>query len=478
MKSEVITDYTKILATVGAVNGNGSREKLDAIIKTGASGLRINFSHAKYDEVKKQIKWIREISREINRNVSILADLQGPRIRLGDLQGDMRYELRKGDEIGLAYGITHDGGSVLPTQYDLSKKVKPGERMFLFDGKINAEVIAIEKNVVKITIFNDGFVTSRKGINLPDTDFSGDVLTDKDLTDLDFILTKDFDYIGMSFVHKADDVKKLQQILDNRDCDMKIISKIETREAIADENLEEIVRASDGVMVARGDLAYEIGAEVVPVVQRKIVELCQKHCKFSIVATQTMGSMVSASQPTRAEASDVANAAISGVDVVMLSEETAVGDYPVEAVAEMRKILIYVQKNLPVKPACEHTTGDKRRDAIGESVVKLAERLKASAIIVETFTGLMARNVAIHRPLAQVITVSGAQKVAQQLPLVYGIRSFYASDIHADYGNKLAEKLYSEGHFGDGKVTVVIVKSSNSNFEASVADTIVVKVLK
>ena len=469
---------TKILVTVGATDGNGSREIISDLIHAGANGLRINFSHAKYDEVKKQIKWIRQIANEVGRNVSILADLQGPKIRLGNLQNDMRYDIKKGDVIGLEYNTNHDGGSTLPTQYDLSTKVKVGERLFLFDGKISAEIVSIDGKTVKIKTENDGFVTSRKGINLPDTDFGGDILTDKDLEDLEFAMGQDFDYVGLSFIHTADDVRKVRQVLKDNNSDMKIISKIETREAIADENMEEIIKVSDGVMVARGDLAYEVGAEVVPVVRRHIVELCQKHCKFSIVATQMMGSMVDNPQPTRAEASDVATAAMEGVDVVMLSEETAVGSYPVAAVAEMRKILVYIQENLPVAPIYKREGGDKRRDAIGESVVMLAERLDADAIIVESLTGNMACNVAIHRPSMRVIAVSGSQRVAQQLPLIYGTRSYYAPDIQAGYGSTLAEKLFEQGYFGDKEVTLVIVGSSDPSFPLSVADTISVKTIK
>jgi pyruvate kinase len=468
---------TKILVTVGASDGNGSKEKLERIIKAGANGLRINFSHAKYEEVDQQIAWIREIAEKEGRNVSILADLQGPKIRLGNLKDDMTYAVKKGDELGLTYGIEHDGGSNLPTQFDLSTRVKPGERLFIFDGKVNTEVVRIDGQTVIVSVKNDGQFTSRKGINLPDTDFGRDVLTEKDLKDLDYILTQDFDYVSLSFVHLADDVKVLRKILKDHDSQLRIIPKVETRLAIEKENLEDIIKASDGVMVARGDLAYEVGNEVVPVVQRRIVELCQKHCKFSIVATQMMGSMVDSPQPSRAEASDVATAAIEGADVVMLSEETAVGKYPVEAVSEMRKILVYVQENLPIHAVYKGEGSDKRRDALAMSAVMLAEQLNATAIIVETRTGAMARNIAIHRPTQRIIAVSGVRKVAQQLPLLYGTRSYYASDIHSDYGSRLAEQLYKEGFFGDKPATIVIAKSSEPNFPVSVADTIFIKTL-
>ncbi|MDR2524548.1 MAG: pyruvate kinase [Candidatus Nomurabacteria bacterium] len=472
------TKCTKILATVGPVSGNGDRETIEKIMRAGANGLRINFSHAKYEEVEQQIGWIREMARQLDRNVSILADLQGPKIRIGNLKDDMKFEVKAGDELNLTFGIEHDGSNNLPIQYDLSEKVKVGERLYIFDGKINTEIIDVTGKTVKVAVKNDGYFTSRKGINLPDTDFAGDVLTAKDLEDLNFAMGQDFDYVSLSFVHLPGDVKVLREILQQNKSTLRIISKVETRQATEKANLEEIVKVSDGVMVARGDMGYEVGAVIVPVIQHKIIELCQKHCKLSIVATQMMGSMENNPQPTRAETNDVATAAIEGADVVMLSEETAVGKYPSEAVAEMRKTLVYVQENLPVHAIYRREGSDKRRDALAISVVMLAEQLDAAAIIVETRSGKMARNVAIHRPSRRIIAVSGVKSVAQQLPLLYGTRSYHAADIHADYGSKIAERLYEQGAFGEGPVTLVIAKSSAPNFDVSVADTIFIKTIE
>jgi len=478
MSKKFSTKCTKILATVGAIDGNGSRENLQKIIKSGVNGLRINFSHAKYSEVSKQIEWIRELAKEEYRNVSILADLQGPKIRLGNLKDNMKYEVKSGDRLFLTYGIEHDGSNNIPIQYNLSEKVKPGERLYIFDGKITTEVASVSDETVEVIVKNDGYFTSRKGINLPDTDFAGEVLTSKDLKDLEYILTEDFDYVSLSFIHLPSDIKVLKDILDKHKSTLRIISKVETRQAIMKENLEEIVKASDGVMVARGDMGYEAGVEVVPVVQRKIIEFCQKYCKLSIIATQMMGSMVDNPEPTRAEASDVANAAIQGADVVMLSEESAVGDYPSEAVAQMRKILVYVQDNVTIKPIYTREAVNDYRDALATSAVNLAEQLNAAAIVVETRSGEMARNVVIHRPNRRIIAVSGVKSVAQQLPLLYGTRSYYAADIHADYGLKISKKLHSKGLFGESPVTLVIVKSSDSQFDHSVADTIFIKTLE
>ena len=336
--------YTKILATVGAIDGNGNRENIKKIIESGAEGLRFNFSHAKHEDVKKQIAWAREAAMELNRRIFIVADLAGPKIRLGKLKG--RFSVKEGDELGLVYGVKHSGGPILPTQYNIAEFVRPGQMIFLFDGKIEAEVIEVAGNVVKIRIMNDGYLTSNNGINLPESDFLGEPLTDKDLHDLDFILSEDFDHVSLSFVHSVSDIVALRRIIKNKGSKARVIAKIETKAATVPGVLDKIIQESDGVMVARGDMAYEIGAELVPVVQWRIVQLCRKHRKFSIVATQMMSSMVDEPRPTRAEVSDVATAVVEGVTVAMLSEETALGDYPSETVAEMRRVIVTTKKHL------------------------------------------------------------------------------------------------------------------------------------
>ncbi|MDR3125994.1 MAG: pyruvate kinase [Candidatus Nomurabacteria bacterium] len=335
---------TKIVATIGATSGNGSREKLYEMIKAGMDAARINFSHAKYSEVEEQVKWIREISAELRQKVYLLADLAGPKIRLGELK-DGQFRIKKGDELGLAFGVAHSGGPILPVKFDFSQYVSPRQRVFIFDGKIEAEVVAVVGKVVKIVAKTDGYVTSRNGINLPDTSFVGDALTGKDLKDLEFIKTQDFDWVGLSFVHGAEDISMLRKIIRTYPRPPKIVAKIETKAAIEPRNLTEIIKASDGAMVARGDMAYEIGAELVPIIQWRIVKSCHEHKKFSIIATQMLESMVESASPTRAEVSDVARAVFEGANYVMLSEETALGKYPVETVKEMDRITKTIIKN-------------------------------------------------------------------------------------------------------------------------------------
>jgi pyruvate kinase len=294
--------------------------------------------------VEKQTKWIREISAELRQKVYILADLCGPKIRLGEIKGT-RYKIKAGDELGLCYGIKHNGGPILPVQFDFSQYVSPRQRIFLFDGKVEAEIVAVVGKTVKIVAKTDGYVTSRNGINLPDTSFMGDALTGKDLKDLEFIMEQDFDWVGLSFVHAPDDVIMLRKILRKGSKKLKIISKIETKAATETKNLAEIIKASDGAMVARGDMAYEVGPEMVPVIQWRIIKLCRSLSKISIVATQMMASMVDSQSPTRAEVSDVARAVFEGANYTMLSEETALGSYPVGTIVEMDRIIKIVFKN-------------------------------------------------------------------------------------------------------------------------------------
>ena len=337
-------EQTKILATIGALDGNGSCFGIEQIIAAGADGIRINFSHANHADAKKQIRWVRELAAKLDTHVFIVADLAGPKIRLGKLAG--RLDIQAGDELALVYGIEQNDGFTLPIQYDIAPYVRLHQRIFLFDGKVEAEIIAVDGCTVLIRALSSGYLTSYNGINLPDSDFTGDPITAKDQADLKFILKEDFDFICMSFVRSSDDIQVLRKILSNHGSRAQIIAKIETKAAVQKGVLGSIVRASDGVMVARGDMAYEIGVELVPVVQWRIVDLCKKYQKFSIVATQMLASMVDNPRPTRAETSDVAHAVLEGVNVTMLSEETALGKYPVEAVTEMRRIITAITRYL------------------------------------------------------------------------------------------------------------------------------------
>jgi len=446
---------------------------LEKLIQAGVNGLRLNFSHGDYDERTEQIKWIREASAKIGKPVAILQDLQGPKIRLGMLNEPT--EVKTGDEIILDHAAEHNG-LTFPVQYNLAEKVKVGEPIYIFDGKVRTTVLEIpSETAIKLRIENDGVLMSKKGINLPDTDFGGDILTPKDLKDIEYGLTQDIDYVALSFVQSPEDIHNLRQILVAGGSKAQIVAKIETKAAVKDDVMEEIVKATDGIMVARGDLAVEAGAEIVPIVQRKLLALCRKHGKLSIVATQMMASMVENPEPTRAEVSDVANAVIQGADTVMLSDETANGKYPLNAVASMKKVILYTQDNAPVSPFHDIIAKNAQLDAIGAAAVKLAEQLKVDAIISETKSGATAATIASHRPNLPIISVTSEPKVAQQLALSYANRSYVRPD-GSEAGFDLFKELKEEGLFGEGTSKVIIVSGQQPGV-IGLTDTIKVRAL-
>lgn len=470
---------TKILATLGP--STSTPEKIKQLMEAGANGFRLNFSHGSYEERLEQIKWIRDASVELNRPVAVLEDLQGPKIRLGALK-DNHFDVKQGDEIVLDYSVEeHDGSATLPVQYNLADKVKVDEPVYLFDGKVKTTMVErVSDTAIKLRIENDGYLMSKKGLNLPDTDFGGDILTEKDLKDIEFGATQDYDYVALSFVQSEEDINNLRQILVSHGSTAQIIAKVETKAAIKPETLEAIVKASDGVMVARGDLAVEAGAEIVPIIQRQIIALCRKYGKLSIVATQMMASMVDAPEPTRAEVSDVATATIMGADTVMLSDETANGNYPVEAVSAMRKTILYTQDNWPVTLGDEHvvTPEEMRRNAIAHAAVEVAEEIGATAIFAETKSGATAANIASVRPGLPICAVTSSQRAAQQLALTYATRSFVRPDGETA-GTELAKELFDQKYFGEDldKLTVVIVSGCHPGVTGG-TDTLRVRVVE
>ena len=472
-----IIKRTKILATLGPATN--SPEKIKALIEAGANGFRLNFSHGSYEERLDQIKWIRDASRQIGRPVAILQDLQGPKIRLGVLK-DNHFDVKAGSEIVLDYTVQeHDGSANLPIQYNLADKVKVGEPVYLFDGKIRGHMVErVSDTAIKVRIDNDGFLMSRKGLNLPDTDFGGDIITPKDMADIEFGADKDIDFVALSFIQSADDVNNLRQILVSQGSTAQIIAKIETKAAIEPETLKEIVKAADGVMAARGDMAVETSAEIVPIVEREIIRLCRKYGKLSIVATQMMASMVDSPEPTRAEVSDVATAAILGTDVVMLSDETANGNYPVETVKMMANTVRYTQSRWPMNDMpIEEGEANRRRNAIAHAAVEVAERVDADFIIAETKSGATAARIAALRPELPIIAVTPSPRVAQQLALSYATRS-YVRDDEEHAGVNVAKELLTTGKYSSNGRLVVVVVSGRQPGATGGTDTLRVRVIE
>lgn len=411
---------TKIIATVGP--STDSFEAIKELIASGANGIRLNFSHGTYAERDRQIPWIRKASRELKKPVAIIQDLQGPKIRLGDF--DDIIQVQKGQSLRFGYKTNWVETGVIPTQYDLSVKIKRGERLYLYDGKVRTVVTSVKDGVVHAEAMNNGILIQRKGINLPDTDFGGDVITEKDKADLAYGSQQDIDYVAMSFVQSAADIEHMRRLIKNLGGGRKVIAKVETQLAV--ENIESIVQAADAVMVARGDLAVETPAESVPIVQRQIIGLGLKHGKPTIVATQMLASMTEMPEPTRAEVSDVATAVLVGADCVMLSDETANGQYPIEAVDIMKRVIMYTQSHAPVKAVfpAEESRVVTRQLAISRGIISLATSIRAAAIVAETKSGATALQIAAERPETPLIAVTDDPRTAQQLAIVYSVKSY------------------------------------------------------
>lgn len=459
---------TKIIATVGPATD--SYESIKEMIASGADGLRLNFSHGDPEEREQQIKWIRKAQEELNKPVAIIQDLQGPKIRLGDFDGILN--VRKGQNLEFKYNADLSRSGIIPLQYDLSKKIKRGERLLLFDGRVKTVVTSVKNGIIHARSENEGILVQRKGINLPDTDFGGDIVTTKDKKDIVFGASQDIDYVALSFVQTSDDIEHLRRLLSNSGSKVKIIAKIETSAAV--DNLEEIFEAADVVMVARGDLAVETLPESVPVLQRQIIGLGLQYRKPTIVATQMLGSMTETTEPTRAEVSDIATAVIVGADCVMLSDETASGKYPIEAVKVMKRVIMYTQTNSNVKAQFPDFEEHTRQSAIAASIIDLAETIKAKAIVAETKTGATVLNIAAWRPDLPVVAITADERVSHQLSIVYGTEC-YRRPVDKNALTKLTNWLRDRKVLNRGDV--IVTASGKYPGVVGTTDTIKVRVL-
>ena len=460
---------TKIIATLGPATD--SYEQVLEVIKAGANGLWLNFSHGMHEEHGQRIKWVRKASKELGKPVAIIQDLQGPKIRLGDFDGVINVQT--GQSLSFQYKSDYARTGHIPLQYDLSKKVKRGERLYLYDGKVRTTVTSVQDGVVYARAENDGILIKRKGMNLPDTDFGGDVITKKDREDLAFGSTQDVDYVAQSFVQTADDLRAMHRLMKNHNMDARLIVKFETRAAV--ENIEEIVQEADAVMVARGDLAVETPAESVPIVQRQLVGLGLRYAKPTIIATQMLMSMTERPDPTRAEVSDVATAVLIGADCVMLSEETAAGQYLIEAVQVMKRVICYTEQHLPLKVSWPEYEDRSRQGSISRAIIALSESIEAKAIVAETKSGATALQIACRRTEVPLIAVTSDARIAQQLTIVYSVKS-YVRPIDKFAATKLTDWLRDNRvlHKGD----VVVTASGQHPGVVGTTDTIKVRVLE
>lgn len=442
---------TKVIATIGPACD--SYDDIYQLIKLGTNAFRFNFSHGDNKDRTRQFKMIRKASKELNKSVAIIQDLQGPKIRLGDFEGQIK--VFKGQTIVLAIDANYQKeGDNIPIQYDLSKKVKRGERILFSDGRIQGQIATIKDNKIYVDILNNGILLKRKGINVPDTDFGGEVITAKDRNDLVYGSSIGFDYVCLSFVQVAEDINALRLLMNNMNYAAKIIAKIETKSAI--DNLESIIQETDAVMVARGDLAVEVPAESVPIFQRQIIGLGQKYAKPTIVATQMLYSMIEQSEPSRAEVSDIATAVLVGADCLMLSDETAVGKYPIQAIKTMLKVINYTEQHSPLTVSFSHITKTKDlQEAISLAILELAESINARAIVAETRSGATALHIAAKRPSRALIAVTSDLKTANQLAIVYAVLA-YRRPVDRLAASKLTDWLREHKVFVRGDIIVSV----------------------
>lgn len=416
---------TKIVCTVGPATGN--EKMLNELVKAGMNVMRLNFSHGDFAEHQARVDNIKSIMVKTGKAVAVLQDLSGPKIRIGDfVKGSIT--LRSGQEFDLNINkIAGDERQVYINYPKIVKEVSIGQFILLQDGKKKLQVLNVTKNLVKCRVIIGGEIGGRRGVNLPGADLSIHSLTDKDKHDISFGLKNKVDYFALSFVRRPEDIIELRNILKRAKSSAGIIAKIETPQAV--KNIDEIIKLSDGIMIARGDLAIEVPASEVPIIQKNIIKKCNMVGKPVITATQMLESMINSPLPTRAEVSDVANAILDGTDAVMLSEETTLGKYPVEAVEMMSKIAEDIEKDeLHKELVCnkrkstDHT--ENVADAICNEVVDIADRIKAKYIIALTESGYTARMISRYKPSQKILALTPNKSTHNKLILSFGCLPF------------------------------------------------------
>jgi pyruvate kinase len=415
----------KIVATIGPATS--SMENLEKAIKAGMNVARLNFSHGTHDQHREVIRCLRELSHQLRAPVTILQDLQGPKIRVGKFETGS-IELIRGQQVVVTARDIVGKEGLIPTDFkELPRSCQPGSKILLDDGLLELVVISIDADDVRCEVVYGGTLKDRKGINLPGAKLPIECMTEKDFKDLEFGLEHDVDYIALSFVRHGDDLRKLRALINKKNPATKLIAKIEMLEAL--QHLEEIIRLSDAVMVARGDLAVEIGQSQLPGVQKKIIKMANVLGTPVITATQMLDSMVHNPRPTRAEITDVANAVLDGTDAVMLSAESASGKYPFKCIQTMHNIILEVEKGGEV---FNKVTLDDEflsvPEALGASAVLTAMKLDASAIVCLTTTGKTASIISGFRPKARLIAVTNIVSTLNRLELVWGISTFSIQD--------------------------------------------------
>ena len=424
MKLET-SNNTKIVATMGPASWH--KDVMKDMIIAGVNVFRVNFSHGDHETHRRTIRLVKELNDEFNCKTAVLADLQGPKLRIGDVEEGA--VINEGDTLTFTTNKVEGTAELVYMNYQkFPQDVNTGEHILLDDGKLMCEVLDTNKKDTVITkVIQGGPLKSKKGVNLPNTKVSLPCLTEKDLKDVVVAMEEGVEWIGLSFVRDADDVNELRKIINDFGSFAKIVSKIEKPEAVVD--IDKIIDATDAIMVARGDLGVEIPYSSVPMVQKMIVEKCHLKAKPCIIATQMMESMIDSQSPTRAEVNDVANSVCDGADAVMLSGETSVGKFPAKVVETMANIVAHVESTFDVRPNIENEPSVKNERYITKTIcynaAKIADQIDAAAILTMTFSGYTALKIAGHRPKTKIIVFTANRQIMNQMSLVWGVEAFF-----------------------------------------------------
>jgi pyruvate kinase len=424
---------TKIVATLGPAIG--TKEKIKELMMAGVNVFRVNFSHADYDDVKTKIKYIRDLNKENNFNVAVLADLQGPKLRVGVMEEGV--ELNEGDEFEFTTEkCIGTKEKAFMTYQDFPRDVQKGEQILVDDGKLLFEVIDTDRDKTVIAkILRGGSLKSKKGVNLPNTKISLPALTEKDIKDANFAIEQEVDWMALSFVRTPEDLVKLSDLIKEKSSyKIPIIAKIEKPEAI--DNINHLTSYCDGIMVARGDLGVEIPMQQVPIIQKMLVRKAKEARIPVIIATQMMESMITSQIPTRAEVNDVANSIMDGADAVMLSGETSVGEYPLEVIKAMRSIIVSVEDSELIEGYIQSVNCINDRyisKAVCSNAAKLADEIEAAAITTLTNSGYTAFQISARRPKSNILAFSDNPRILAQLNLLWGVKAqFYDRMVSTD----------------------------------------------
>lgn len=449
---------TKIVCTIGPASEK--EEILRQLFLKGMNVARLNFSHGNHEEHKKRIDTIKKLREELDLPIGIMLDTKGPEIRLGSFKEE-EIELKAGDTFTLTSGEILGDNTIASVSYEgLAQDVEVGNKILIDDGLIELEVVeVVSETDVRCLVLNGGTVKDHKGINLPDTSVNLPAITEKDIEDIKFGIENEVDFIAASFIRKAEDVLEIRKILEEYGGEhIDIISKIENREGV--ENIDEIIEASDGIMVARGDLGVEIETEEVPLIQKQIIKKCNLAGKPVITATQMLDSMMRNPRPTRAEVTDVANAILDGSDSIMLSGETAAGKYPVEAVKTMHDIAIRTETSDEYLEVLKRRPVDKyisTTNAISKATCTTAEDLDASAIITATSSGYTSKAISKFRPKAPIIAATTTPRVMRKLSLVWGVYPVLSveSDVTDEVIDRSIHSAMEKGYIKEGDLIII-----------------------